>query len=88
MGSRRKEKSVIDQAKTKKPPKSRPTHTAGAAVYKCSHCKRAFNWRAESGWFGSLKDLDEQNPMIFACGKTCFDALQAILQYPEFPDDV
>jgi len=69
--------------------KSRPiTLPNGPRQYTCSHCKALFVWGPHCGWFGSLKDMEDEKPLVFACSGSCFEALQALLKYPALPEEI
>lgn len=73
----------------KKPPfpSSHPFRYAnGPKVYTCSACGEKFEWSPESGWFGSIQEMDDGQPLIYACGAACFAKINAVLAYPGLPE--
>ncbi len=50
-------------------------------VYTCSSCGERFEWaQGKSGWFGSLKDMDDQrwDRIEFACSHACAEKLRTM----------
>ena len=40
-------------------------------VYKCTTCDKLFNWSENSSWYGSVRDMDEDNVKLFFCSDNC-----------------
>ena len=43
-------------------------------IYKCSVCRKLFNWNEQSSWYGSDKDMEEHSEKIeYFCSDKCKD---------------
>jgi len=45
-------------------------------VYQCTYCSSLFNWNENSSWFGSVKEMDNQEIKYFSCSDNCMDNLK------------
>jgi len=48
-----------------------------ARIHECSVCGRSGPWTETWGWYGSVADLDNGNPVVKVCSPECFASAQA-----------
>ena len=55
----------------------------GPPIYTCNQCGTRFDWHMGASWFGSIKEWDEGDPLLYACSDPCRELISAALGYPD-----